>query len=162
MQMEEPKRNERVLIVGILLFVLIVGFLLIVLYSTKNKNQVKIYSISGESENFYYNNALFISSNIKNIFVYGELEYKTRDINITNVALMSGERLIIRSDSLPKGVSIENYGYDELFPKEVVKNLDNWYLEITYSNGKETKTEKLELNKNYLMKKQEVQPIAMN
>lgn len=160
--MEEPKRNERVLIVGILLFVLIVGFLLIVLYSTKNKNQVKIYSISGESENFYYNNALFISSNIKNIFVYGELENKTRDINITNVALMSGERLIIRSDSLPKGMSIENYGYDELFPKEVVKNLDNWYLEITYSNSKETKTEKLELNNNYLMKKQEVQPIAMN
>lgn len=160
--MEEPKRNERVLIVGILLFVLIVGFLLIVLYSTKNKNQVKIYSISGESENFYYNNALFISSNIKNIFVYGELENKTRDINITNVALMSGERLIIRSDSLPKGISIENYGYDELFPEEVVKNLDNWYLEITYSNSKETKTEKLELNNNYLMKKQEVQPIAMN
>lgn len=160
--MEEPKRNERVLIVGILLFVLIVGFLLIVLYSTKNKNQVKIYSISGESENFYYNNALFISSNIKNIFVYGELENKTRDINITNVALMSGERLIIRSDSLPKVMSIENYGYDELFSKEVVKNLDNWYLEITYSNSKETKTEKLELNNNYLMKKQEVQPIAMN
>lgn len=160
--MEEPKRNERVLIVGILLFVLIVGFLLIVLYSTKNKNQVKIYSISGESENFYYNNALFISSNIKNIFVYGELENKTRDINITNVDLMSGERLIIRSDSLPKGMSIENYGYDELFSKEVVKNLDNWYLEITYSNSKETKTEKLELNNNYLMKKQEVQPIAMN
>jgi len=160
--MEEPKRNERVLIVGILLFVLIVGFLLIVLYSTKNKNQVKIYSISGESENFYYNNALFISSNIKNIFVYGELENKTRDISITNVALMSGERLIIRSDSLPKGMSIENYGYDELFSKEVVKNLDNWYLEITYSNSKETKTEKLELNNNYLMKKQEVQPIAMN
>lgn len=160
--MEEPKRNERVLIVGILLFVLIVGFLLIVLYSTKNKNQVKIYSISGESENFYYNNALFISSNVKNIFVYGELEYKTRDINITNVVLMSGERLIISSDSLPKGISIENYGYDELFPEEVVKNLDNWYLEITYSNSKETKTEKLELNNNYLMKKQEVQPIAMN
>lgn len=160
--MEEPKRNERVLIVGILLFVLIVGFLLIVLYSTKNKNQVKIYSINGESENFYYNNALFISSNIKNIFVYGELEYKTKDINITNVALMSGERLIIRSDSLPKGMSIENYGYGELFPKEVVKNLDNWYLEITYSNSKETKTEKLELNNNYLMKKQEVQPITMN
>lgn len=160
--MEEPKRNERVLIVGILLFVLTVGFLIIVLYSTKNKNQVKIYSISGESENFYYNNALFISSNIKNIFVYGELENKTRDINITNVALMSGERLIIRSDSLPKGMSIENYGYDELFSKEVVKNLDNWYLEITYSNSKETKTEKLELNNNYLMKKQEVQPIAMN
>lgn len=160
--MEEPKRNERVLIVGILLFVLIVGFLLIVLYSTKNKNQVKIYSISGESENFYYNNALFISSNVKNIFVYGELEYKTRDINITNVALMSGERLIISSDSLPKGISIENYGYDELFPEKVVKNLDNWYLEITYSNSKETKTEKLELNNNYLMKKQEVQPIAMN
>lgn len=160
--MEEPKRNERVLIVGILLFVLIVGFLLIVLYSTKNKNQVKIYSISGESENFYYNNALFISSNIKNIFVYGELENKTRDINITNVALMSGKRLIIRSDSLPKGMSIENYGYDELFSKEVVKNLDNWYLKITYSNSKETKTEKLKLNNNYLMKKQEVQPIAMN
>lgn len=160
--MEEPKRNERVLIVGILLFVLILGFFLIVLYSTKNKNQVNIYSISGESENFYYNNALFISSNIKNIFVYGELENKTRDINITNVALMSGERLIIRSDSLPKGMSIENYGYDELFSKEVVKNLDNWYLEITYSNSKETKTEKLELNNNYLMKKQEVQPIAMN
>lgn len=160
--MEEPKRNERVLIVGILLFVLIVGFLLTVLYSAKIRNQVKIYYISGESENFYYNNALFISSNVKNIFVYGELEYKTRNINITDVALMSGERLIIRSNSLPTGISIENDGYDELFPKEVVKNLDNWYLEITYSNSKETKTEKLELNNNYLMKKQEVQPIAMS
>ena len=42
----------------------------------------------------------------------------------------------------------------------VVDNLDNWYLEITYKDGKETTTEKIKLNNRYVMDKVKVQPIA--
>lgn len=47
-----------------------------------------------------------------------------------------------------------------MFPKEVVDNLDNWYLEITYKDGKETTIEKIKLNNRYVMDKVKVQSIA--
>lgn len=144
------------------IIIALIGIILILL-NRNNESSVKIYSINGESENFYYANAMFVSSKIKNIYVYGDIESKNSKIgikDITNVALKSGDRLIVASNSLPKQISIENYGYDELFPKEVVDNLDNWYLEITYKDGKETTTEIIKLNNRYVMNKVKVQPIA--
>ena len=55
---------------------------------------------------------------------------------------------------------MENYGYNELFPKDVVNNLDNWYLEISYKIDDELKTEILKLENRYLMDKVKVQPIS--
>ena len=150
------------LIVGIVFIVILVAVIFI-LINKINQNKVNIYTIDGESENFYYVNAMFVSSNIKNIYVYGDIESKNSKIStkdITNVALKSRDRLIIASISLPKQISIENYGYDELFPREVVDNLDNWYLEITYKIDKETTTEIIKLNNRYVMDKVKVQPIA--
>jgi len=143
-----------------------VVFILLVVFITLNINKnekVKIYSINGESEHFYYLNAMFVSSNIKNIYVYGNLESKDEKVkvsDITNIALKSDNRLIIASNSLPKQISVENYGYNELFPKEVVNNLDNWYLEINYKTDKETKTEIIKLENRYLMDKVKVKPIS--
>lgn len=136
----------------VLSFIVLILFIILVLsFIILNNNKTKVYAISGESKNFYYSNALFISSNNKNIYVYGDLTSKDKNIKITSVALMSENRLIVKSDSLPQGISIENVGYDELFPKKVVNNLDNWYLEIIFNNDKGENTEKLNLINNLLI-----------
>lgn len=136
----------------VLSFIVLILFIILVLsFIILNNNKTKVYAISGESKNFYYSNALFISSNNKNIYVYGDLTSKDKNIKITSVALMSENRLIVKSDSLPQGISIENVGYDELFPKKVVNNLDNWYLEIIFNNDESENTEKLNLINNLLI-----------
>lgn len=136
----------------VLSFIVLILFIILVLsFIILNNNKTKVYAISGESKNFYYSNALFISSNNKNIYVYGDLTSKDKNIKITSVALMSENRLIVKSDSLPQGISIENVGYDELFPKKVVNNLDNWYLEIIFNNDEGENTEKLNLINNLLI-----------
>lgn len=136
----------------VLSFIVLILFIILVLsFIILNNNKIKVYAISGESKNFYYSNALFISSNNKNIYVYGDLTSKDKNIKITSVALMSENRLIVKSDSLPQGISIENVGYDELFPKKVVNNLDNWYLEIIFNNDEGENTEKLNLINNLLI-----------
>lgn len=160
--MKETKKYKIMLIVGIV-FIIFLATIIFILINKNNQNKVNIYTIDGESENFYYVNAMFVSSKIKNIYVYGDIESKNSNIeikNITKVALKSGDRLIIASNFLPKQISIENYGYDELFPKEVVDNLDNWYLEITYKVDKDTTTEIIKLNNHYVMDKVKVQPIV--
>lgn len=136
----------------VLSFIVLILFIILVLsFIILNNNKTKVHAISGESKNFYYSNALFISSNNKNIYVYGDLTSKDKNIKITSVALMSENRLIVKSDSLPQGISIENVGYDELFPKKVVNNLDNWYLEIIFNNDEGENTEKLNLINNLLI-----------
>jgi len=136
----------------VLSFIVLILFIILVLsFIILNNNKTKVYAIRGESKNFYYSNALFISSNNKNIYVYGDLTSKDKNIKITSVALMSENRLIVKSDSLPQGISIENVGYDELFPKKVVNNLDNWYLEIIFNNDEGENTEKLNLINNLLI-----------
>ena len=159
--MKEFKNYKVLLISSLIVIAVFIGVIVVLL--NKNQNKVKIYTISGESENFYYSNAMFVSSDIKNIYVYGDIESKSNKIeikDISKITLKSGDRLIISSSSLPKQISIENYGSDELFPKEVVDNLDNWILEITYKSNKETITETIKLKNQYVMDKVKVQPIA--
>lgn len=160
--MKENKSQKILLIVSGIIIVILICFLFVIL-NRNSQSKVKIYTISGESENFYYRNAMFVASDIKNIYVYGDVIPKNHEIDvkdITKYTFKSGDRLIISSSSLPKQISVENYGYDELFPKEVVNNLDNWILEITYKNNKELTTEIIKLNNQYIMDKVKVQPIA--
>ena len=49
---------------------------------SKNQDKVDIYKISGESENFYYGNAMFISSKIKNIYVLKKVKIMYETIAI--------------------------------------------------------------------------------
>ena len=160
--MEKINKYRILFIISIVLLITSI-IVICILLKGNDESKVKIYAISGESDNFYYSNAMFVSSDIKNIYVYGDVVPKNHKIDvkdITNYTFKSGDRLIISSSSLPKQISVENYGYDELFPKEVVDNLDNWILEITYKNNKETTTEIIKLNNQYIMDKVKVQPIA--
>ncbi len=155
-------KNKNIVIISLIVIIVTLIATCIVL-ALNNNEKVDIYTISGESENFYYNDAMFVSSEVKNIYVYGNIIIKNPEIkeeDITNYELNSGKRLIVASSSPLKGFSVENFGYDELFPKEVVEDLDNWYLEITYKVDDETKTEKIELENRYIMDKVKTQPIA--
>lgn len=161
--MVSSKRKTRGIVIGIILILLIIISLAIFFINKINSNKVNIYTISGESTNFYYSNAMFISSKIKNIYVYGNIIEKTNKVSVDDiikVTLKSDDRLIISSNSLPKQISIENYGYDELFPESVVNNLDNWYIEVVYKIDNQENTEIIKLNNKYVMNKVKVSPIA--
>lgn len=153
--MEKAKKYCILFIISIVLLITSI-IVICILLNRNNDSKVKIYTISGEVENFYYANAMFVSSDIKNIYVYGDVISKNHKIDIKDITKYTfklGDRLIISSSSLPNQISVENYGYDELFPKEVVDNLDNWVLEITYMNNKETITETIKLNNQFIMNK---------
>lgn len=161
--MVSSKRKTRGIVIGLILILLIIISLAIFFINKINSNKVNIYTISGESTNFYYSNAMFISSKIKNIYVYGNIIEKTNKVSVDDiikVTLKSDDRLIISSSSLPKQISIENYGYDELFPESVVNNLDNWYIEVVYKIDNQENTEIIKLNNKYVMNKVKVSPIA--
>ena len=33
----------------------------------------------------------------------------------------------------PTGILVENIGYNELFTKDIIKNIDKWYYEVEYT-----------------------------
>ncbi len=70
--------------------------------------------------------------------------------DITSVTLKCNDRLIVSSSNFLQGMQKENKGYDEFFPKEVVKNLDKWKLEITYKTDNKEFTDIVELKKSKL------------
>ena len=62
------------IIVGLIITVVILGIKL------NRKDEVKVYELKGESENFSYTDGLFINSSIQNIFSYGTFHIKNTDI----------------------------------------------------------------------------------
>ena len=62
---------------------------------------------------------------------------KTDDIAI--VSLKYNDELIVSSDDLNSKRLTENIGYNELFTKDKVNNIKDWYFEIEYKVDNETK-----------------------
>ena len=134
-------------------------------------NKVNVYSLSGESSKFIYSNGVFVKSNFKDIYVYGNIYPKDENIlpeDIEKITIKCGSykcnnRLIIRTDELPT-MSIEDVGYNELFPKHVVDNLDAWIIEIVYRVHGTDKTQNDYINIKFenLMVKNDVEPISEN
>ena len=106
-----------------------------------HENRDLAYELNSDTENFKIEHLMFLRDNGLYYLVPGQLTIKNSEItndNITDVTLMGGDRLIYRSNRYITESSTERKGYDELFPKEVVNNVDNWYYKITYSiNGEE-------------------------
>lgn len=125
--------------------VILLGFMCI--YAVKNRNW--IYELYGESETFKYNNSLFVYDGKTYFLTIGNFEIKNHDIlkeDIESVKLMCDSRLIIGSDTFVSGIASENKGYNEMFPKEVINNLNNWYYEIKFKENDTVKTEILKVN----------------
>ena len=61
---------------------------------------------------------------------------------------------IIYSGNLSKGntILVEDVGYNEIFSKEKIDNLDNWVIEITYFVNDEIHEEIIKIEKEELLK----------
>lgn len=144
---QEEERKGKI----ILNVVAIIGIIIcIICFIWGYNNKDLVYKLNGESENFSYQNSLFIRDNGVYIMIFGNFEIKNENIleeNISRVAFKCNDRLIIASSDFLYGDAVERKGYDELFPKEVVQNIDDWYIEITYNWNNELITEIIELNK---------------
>lgn len=133
-----------IIVCTLLLFICGIGWI---------KNLSYAYKFNGESENFSYNNMIFIKDHNVYYLVYGNNNIKNSNIkleDITSVTLKCNDKLIVSSSDFLQGMQSENKGYDEYFPKEVVKNLDKWRLEITYNINNKEFTDIVELEKSRL------------
>ena len=118
--------------------------LFIPIFMFLHENRDLSYELHSKSENFNIEHFLFIRDNGYYYLIPGHLQITNENIsedNITDVALMSDERLIYRSNRFITEISTEKKGYNELFSNEVVKNIDNWYYKITYTINDNQKTE---------------------
>lgn len=144
----QRNKNKFKILLSIIISILVIVFSLLLIYFVNNYNKIKVYRVSGESDNFSYTDAIFITSNMKNIYYDGKLESNNSNININDItymALKCDNRLIEGNSYVLNGIISEDYGYNEYFSDEVLEKLDKWYIEITYKlNNKET-TEKINL-----------------
>jgi len=143
-EMKKRKKYNKVFIFAISILIIIFITILILIY----KNRDWGFYLNGESKNFIYNDSMFFYDNGTYFFTFGNIKTKNEEItldDITYIELKSNDRLIIGSSNILTGITHENKGYDELFPKEVVNNIDNWYYKITYTKNNQTFTEILNI-----------------
>ncbi len=149
----QKKKNKSLVLISIISALFIFIFLTLGLYFINNYNKIEVYTISGENENFYYGEALFIKSNIDNIYVYGKLDIKNESITkITYVEVLDDKNHILRDNNLFSSYLLEPYGYNEHFTNQSIKNIENWHLEVTYEIDGEFKIDNIKLNIKSVMK----------
>ncbi|HCY44769.1 MAG TPA: hypothetical protein DHU33_05020 [Firmicutes bacterium] len=143
-------------------------FLLIIfglfLYFINNYNKIKVYNLSGTSENFNYKEGLFFDTNQEYFYTYGLLEPNdiNLDFQILGIALKSDDELLFEDQYRTGGYLSEYKGYNEIFTEDRVNNINNWTLEIRYYDNT-NKIEKIEsikviskleiVNNNFISKK---------
>lgn len=127
-----------------IIFIILTSIISIYLYNNRDWG----YFLNGESENFKYSNSMFIHDNGTYYLMFGQFEIKNNEIkeeDINYIELKCKDRLIIGSSNILTGYTRESKGYDELFPKNVAKNIDDWYYEITYLVNDEKIIERIDL-----------------
>lgn len=139
----QEKKSKRL---GKLIYLIPLFFIILAIpvFMFLHENRDLAYELNSDTENFMIEHLMFLRDNGLYYLIPGQLTIKNSEItndNITDVTLMGGDRLIYRSNRYITELSTERKGYDELFPKEVVNNVDDWYYKITYSINGEGKTD---------------------
>jgi len=78
------KKNKVLLLASVITIFLILFISGLFIYFINNYNKIKVYSLSGESENFIYSEGLFIDTNQEYFYTFGLLEQNKSilDMNI--------------------------------------------------------------------------------
>lgn len=143
----DKKQKQKITIIFITLITLfILGFLF--LFYLSNYNKVKGYNLSGNGQNFDYTEGFLLTSNIKYIYSFGRINIKNdqiKPIDIKNMELKVNDQIIVTGNNLQSKTIIEDFGYNEIFTKETINNLDKWTLTITYQLNNKTQTETINL-----------------
>lgn len=149
----EKKQKQKSMIVIISLIILfIVGFLS--LFYLSNYNKVKGYNLSANGQNFDYVDGFLLTSNIKYIYSFGHINIKNSQIKKDDIKMLElkyNDKRIISGTSLESHTIIEDYGYNEIFTKEIINNKDKWTLEITYLKDQKEVKETIKINNELIM-----------
>ena len=150
------EKNKILLLISIITIVFVLFVSALFIYFINNYNKFKVYSLSGESENFVYNEGLFIDTNQEYFYTFGQLSHNksSLDLNILRISLKNGEELIFEDQYRLGGYLSELKGYNEIFTEDKVKKIDNWTLEITYLDNDSNieKKEKIKLKNEVKLK----------
>ncbi len=124
-----------------------------------NYNNNTVYKLSGENENFIYDNLVIIESPTKTIAISGYIssnnETNIPSDTIYKYVLRYKKRIIFsNTGNVSKEHSMvleEPLGYNELFTEEVLKNKDKWEIDIFYEKDNEKHYETIKLDKSELL-----------
>lgn len=152
---------QKKLIIKIILALLLIGLIITVVIlgiKLNRKDEVKVYELKGESENFSYTDGLFINSSIQNIFSYGTFHIKNTDIkdeDIVAIEFKIDDDFLSGQNSVPTGTLIESTKYKELFKKEDYTD-SKFTITVTYFLDDKTNTETIDLEKERLLDKNNI------
>ena len=159
---EKKKSKKKIITLTIVSILLITFILSTIIYFFGNYGKTAVYQLYGESKNFHYTDGLFIKSNTKNVLVSGELiiknSEKLKEEDIISVILKNEDQVIVGGTT---NISIEDNGYNEIFSKEKIDNIDNWYLEVTFEDESGTTIEKIKINNKIIIKNTNYLPKSM-
>lgn len=165
---ETNKKTKLKLIITILVSTTILVLLLLSIYFINNYGKTTIYRLSGTSENFIYTDALLTISNEKYILVNGKVKSNNnliKESDIKEILIKSNDEKIVGGTDI--GLSIEDVGYNEMFNKDKIYNLNNWYLVVSYQTEDGLKQEIIKLQNEKILKNNKfiptiVEPIGEN
>ena len=146
----KEKKNSKKLLITTILFTLILAIVILLFSLFNNFNTVKVYEMQGESDNFIYGTALVMDSNMKNMFVEGNLEIKNNSIkreNIKYIEYRCGDTLIVGHGykQVTGEYYLEDNGYNEIFDKKKLNNINNWKVVVKYETQDGIKQETIPL-----------------
>ncbi len=150
---ETNKKTKLKLIITILVSTTILVLLLLSIYFINNYGKTTIYRLSGTSENFIYTDALLTISNEKYILVNGKVKSNNnliKESDIKEILIKSNDEKIVGGTDI--GLSIEDVGYNEMFNKDKINNLNNWYLVVSYRTEDGLKQEIIKLQNEKILK----------
>lgn len=165
------KKNKIKIIVTIIIMFIILILSILGIYFFNNYGKTTIYKLDGESEHFAYHNATITISNIRNILTSGKLiiNNEIEGATILEAKLMYKDKLIASTSFIKGSINLieEENGYNEIFTKESLNNLNDWYIKIIYLLNDKVSEETIELESTKILKNDEFfhktsKPIGIN
>lgn len=145
----KSKRIKRNFIVSTTIITILL-LLFLSYYFINSYNSTKVYTITGNGENFKIRNGLFITTKGKKYIRLGNIKYN-EDLNITNIKLYykskNKENIILEDNDIEEFVLVDNDGYSEKVPININHIINNLYIKISYDDKEENI--KLKLKRDY-------------
>lgn len=128
------KRNFRISV--IIITTLLLSFLSY--YFINSYNSTKVYTITGNGENFKIRDGIYLTTKGKNYIRLGNVKYN-EDLNITNIKMYykdkNKEKVLMNNIDIQEFMFINKDGYLNKLPKS--KIINNLYLRISYNDTEE-------------------------
>ena len=147
---KKSKRIKRNFIVSTTIIIILL-LLFLSYYFINSYNSTKVYTITGNGENFKIRDGIFLTTKGKKYIRLGNIKYD-KNIDITNIKLYyknnNKEYKILEDNDIEEFVLVDNDGYREKLPKNTHIILNNLYIRIQYNDNSE-ETVKLKFKRDY-------------